>query len=113
MSYKLLLPQTATVSTITDGALTTDRNWTRTETTTSVACRLEQLDTSEPDQRGVGVVAHWRIFLPAGTAVTAADEVTVEGRRFQVVGTPDRVYAARAEHHVEATLLYVADVAQT
>lgn len=113
MTFLGLLPQTAVISTVSDGALDADRNWTRTEGTTSVPCRLQQVDTTEPDQRGVGVETRWRIFLPAGTALTAADEIAVGTRRFQVIGTPDRVYGAATEHHVEALLLYVGDVAET
>lgn len=113
MSYGLLLPQTATIKTISDGSLDADRNWTRTSSTATVPCRLEMLATSEPNDHGIGVEDRWRIFLPLGTALRAADELVVGQRRYQVVGTPEQVYGQRSPHHVEALLLYVGDDEQS
>lgn len=114
MSFLTLLPQTATITTVGNGSLDSDRNFVRTTATgTGVPCRLEMIDTSEPASGGVGVEDRWRIFLPAETVLTAADEITVSPRRYRVLGTPERVFGMSAEHHVEAVLLYVGDVSQT
>lgn len=113
MSFANLLPQTVTISSITDFSLDADRNWVRNSGTSSVRGRLELLDPKEADSGPAAVRDRWRLFLPAGTAITAADEVWCDGRRFQVDGTPNRVWDRTAEHHVEVFLFYVGDVAQT
>lgn len=113
MSLLLLLPHTATIRTLTDGSLDAERNWVRDVTTSTSPARLELVTPKETASAGAVIQDRWRVFLPAGTALTAADEVDCDGRRFQVDGTPNRVFGFGAEHHVEAWLLYVADVAQT
>lgn len=72
-----------------------------------VKCALQQVRRDDASGHGPGFsVTEWRLFLPVGTALTAADEVEVDGQRFQVAGQPWVVHneATGLPHHVEATL---------
>lgn len=112
MTLSSLLPQTVTITTrALAGARNAYGNQTpTTSASTTVQGRLQQMTTTEfVDGRDV-VTDVWRLYLPADTALTAADEVVEGTRRFVVDGTPDIVWGRTAPHHLEATLRYVGDV---
>lgn len=76
-------------------------------TTTEVAtvCELQQVQRSEPPGLDETSSTLWAVFLPAGTQLTTADAIEVEGQVFELVGEPWAVRNPRtgAESHVEAT----------
>lgn len=109
MSFTSLLPQACTIHTLTDGTVDAHRNFVRNVSTVDSPCRLVYKISTEPDA-GAGLLGSWLLFLPAGTAITAASQVLIGLRLFRVDGTPNRVQGARSEHHVEAHLLEVSDV---
>lgn len=112
MSLASLLPQTVTVVRY-DNSTEDDRgNPTRAETSRSdVRGRLEQIRSLERTTGQDTVSDRWRLYLPAGTAIDAGDEVEEGGRTFRVDGTPALIYGAVSVHHIEAILLYLGDVA--
>ena len=82
----------------------------RTETgTDTYRCRLDQRSTVEDGIRRDTVTTLKLLILPAGAVVELGDEVTVDGRRYEVEGDPNRLRAFGREHHVEASLRSVQD----
>lgn len=107
MSLANLLPQTVTISR-PDGALVDNEGnpvAARSTVATSRA-RLQLLASVEQFAQADTVSDRWLCFLPAGVDITAGDEVSDGTTRFVVDGTPNRVFAAAAEHHIEAVLRY-------
>lgn len=72
--------------------------------------RLDQIGTTETTLSQDTVADRWRVFLPAGTVLGAGDVIREGGRNFRVDGTPEIVYGATSPHHVEALLIYTADI---
>lgn len=104
MSLAALLIHTVTISNPSvDGG--TDRYGNPTETATEISskARVEQLKADEEivdrDTRLTG----YRIYLPAGTAVSATSTLTWidEARTLRASGEPNIVYGARGVHHLE------------
>jgi hypothetical protein len=81
-------------------------NEVATETTVDTVCELQQRNRSEPDAAGEFSDADWMLILPAGTEITTADTVTVDGQDYEVVGDPwpARNPRTREPSHVEATV---------
>lgn len=71
----------------------------------SVQARLEQTATSEDLDNRDTSVSTWRVFLPAGTELTAASRIVRgDGTVFQVTGPPVVEQHGRPTDHVEAQL---------
>lgn len=51
--------------------------------------------------------SHWRLFLPAGTDITAQDRWRFDGVDYEVDGDVKHWRVRGAEHHVEARVLKV------
>lgn len=112
MPIEALLTQTGTVRrrgvTGTDGY---GNDVAGTTSTYETPCFLEQTDATEILVDRETYVSSWRLFLPAGSELSAADQFVLDGRGdvFEVVGEPDRLWhpVRRVEHHVEARLTVV------
>lgn len=77
------------------------------ETTVETVAELQQRRRDEPEGQGETSETDWVLFLPAGTALTTADTVTVEPLgTFEVVGDPwpARNPRTRVESHVECSV---------
>lgn len=112
MTFRALLPHSVTIVRYDDSTEDAYGNPVRAETGRSTSPgRLWQVATEEREDGENTVVDRWKVFLPAGTALDAGDELLEGGRRFEVLGTPEQVYAARTVHHIEAQLRYVGAVA--
>lgn len=61
----------------------------------------ESLDLREAD------VARWRCYFAAGTAISTADRVVIDGEEYEVSGPPNRARRPQGHHHVEVELLRV------
>lgn len=113
MLPRTLLPQTLTLVRFSTGAGAEDEYGNPTlveETPVTVRGRLDQIGTTETTLNQDTVSDRWRAFLPAGTVIAAGDVIREGGRNFRVDGTPEVVYAATSPHHVEAPLIYTADI---
>ena len=102
MSLLALLPQTATVSRKTAAGANRYGNTKYTwADAAEYPARLTQLSAEERQDRQV---VEWKITLPAGADITAADRVVVESDTYEVVSDPYHVRAGRRVHHITATL---------
>lgn len=74
----------------------------------TVPCYLSQTARTE-DASGNIEDQTFVAFLPAGTAVGPADQLTVNGAAFEIVGPPAHAYNPRARtvSHIEATVRQV------
>ncbi len=50
------------------------------------------------------IIANARLFLGPESSITGRSEVTVESKRYQVVGKPAEMRTPRGVHHIEANL---------
>lgn len=67
--------------------------------------RLEQSRATEETLDRDTPISDWILYVPAGTAVDAFDRVQdVDGRVFEVVGTPAPQRSPRGPHHIEVRL---------
>jgi head-tail adaptor len=91
----------ATVAGYGDG---TSLDWDTTTKTTTKGW-LDQL-TGLEQQSGTRdtAVSTFKLFLPAGTDVTADDRVTVDDTTFDVEGPPASFWQPYGEHHLEVSL---------
>jgi hypothetical protein len=107
VSLALLLNRPCTI-TRRSGAITTDTYGNEIHALESVqsTCELQQASRSESTERGDVSHRDWRLFLPAGTHVGAADTVTVDGEDFEIVGDPWPARNPRTQtvSHLEATV---------
>lgn len=81
------------------------------EDTVETVCEVQQDTREEPGDQGELSDTRWRAFFPAGTDLSTADSVSVEGLGdFEFVGDPwpARNPRTRQISHVEATLRQVA-----
>lgn len=71
---------------------------------------LQQVQRDEPGGAGELSDTRWLGFFPAGTDLTTADAVVVDGERYELEGDPWPVRNPRTgtESHVEASLCRVA-----
>lgn len=104
MSYAALLAQTVTITTVATGPVDVYGNPTYPTTTTTSLGRLDQVQTVERVNDRDVTVTRDVLFLPADAVVTAKDTVEVDGRTFQVDGTPSKVWGRSAVHHLEVPL---------
>ena len=76
----------------------------------ATAVELQQVRRDEPAGAGEVSDTRWLGFFPAGTDLTTADAVEIEGERYELEGDPWAVRNPRtgAESHVETTLCRVA-----
>lgn len=103
-----LLTRPATLHRTTTGG-TVDEYGNAVEIVQDVAvlCELQQRRRDEPEGQGETSETDWVLFLPAGTALTTADTVTVEPLgTFEVVGDPwpARNPRTQQESHLECSV---------
>ena len=83
-------------------------NSVSTVTEVETVCAIQQRSRDEEESQGELSDTSWLGVFPAGTDLTTADAVDVEGYgRFELVGDPWTVadhLVAGTPHHVEATL---------
>jgi len=107
MSISALLTRPCTVVHRTESGQT-DRygNEIPDETEATTVCEVQQTQRREPGAEGEVSDVLWAGYFPAGTALTTADAIRVEGiGTLEVVGEPWTVRSpAGPAHHVEATL---------
>lgn len=109
MSLDGLLSQTAVITRrILDGNFDRYGNLTTIETTSVVACHLQQSQRSES---GAVQQARWNLWVPADTVVGAADRVTVDSIEYELDGPPWQAVHPRTGEvsHIEATLIEISD----
>jgi hypothetical protein len=72
----------------------------------AVLCELQPRSRKEPDAQGELSQTDWLLILPAGTEVSTADTVTVDGETFEMVGDsgPWRNPRTGVASHVEASV---------
>jgi head-tail adaptor len=70
---------------------------------------LEQVTSTEFLEDRDTIVSAWRVFLPAGTDVTAFDRIKFNGQTFELDGAPWSVYNPRvgSVSHIQANLKVV------
>ena len=103
--YGGLLPQTIAISTYSETAAGPRGVPTPTWTPqAAIRGRLQQTGSTEVTEGQQTTVTDWVLFLPGGTQVKSKDRVVVDSQKYEVVGAPNRVYGATAEHHVEVRL---------
>lgn len=103
-----LLTMSATLRRIDRTTTDAEGNPTSTASTSTVACYVEQRGaTSERQRDHLDVTTTWRVFLPAGTSISADDELVIDGVTYHVDGDPWQVHNPRvgAVSHVEANLV--------
>jgi hypothetical protein len=105
MSIERLLTQPCTITTRTSGGVDENLDPIENETTTQTVCYLEsqpvlrlQENQAERDLTRSNAIC----FLPAGTAITSEDAVTVGPLTYEVIGEPEHVWNPRlaVESHV-------------
>ncbi len=105
MSIARLLTQTATVTRTPSSTADSEGNWAPgTQTATTYACRLQDGESIETFEGANRIVADALLFLPASASINGRDEVTVDAKRYQVVGRPAEMRTPRGIHHIEARL---------
>lgn len=107
MPLSALMNQPVTITTVTDGAVDRYGNPTAdTSVTTDTVGYLEQASGTERGDDDAVEVLRWLLVLPAGTAITADDTVTVDGATFEVAGPPWQVHNPRTglTDHIECAL---------
>lgn len=97
-----------TVDAVTDEATGDDvTTLSEPEADVHATCYFEQTASSETNSdRTQEVVTGFAAFL-AGTTITAADLIVIDGERWSIVGRPNRVQRCGVEHHVECHLQLV------
>ena len=82
-----LMPDTATITTVTGG---TDAGGAPTETTATVTsvAQLVKASGRELSDDALRERGSYRLYLPIGTVISGTSRVTVNGRSFRVVWTP-------------------------
>lgn len=112
MSLDQLL--TTPVTIITPGSMTSTRynsqlpDWTFPDEVDTIGWLTELSTTEVLDGRDT-VLTGWRLFLPAGTTITAVDRVRIDGDTFDVDGQPHSATTPNGEHHIEVNLTRVVD----
>lgn len=100
---------TTTVTIVTPATVTSTRynserpDWDHPSEVDAIGW-LTELSTVEVLDGRDTVVSGWRLFLPAGTAITARDRVRIDGDTFDVDGQPHSATSPAGEHHIEVTL---------
>lgn len=82
----------------------------QTEVLVETTGELQQFERQEPIGQGEFSVAHWTLFLPAGTQIDTSDAVIVGGEEYGVEGEPWLVRNPRtgSDSHLEVTLVRAA-----
>lgn len=107
MTLAALLNQPVTITRRIEGTTKDEfRNVIPDEDTVSTVGELQQRSRSEPGADGETSTADFLLILPAGTDLTTADKVTVDGQDYEVVGDPWRARNPRSQtySHIEATV---------
>lgn len=101
-----LLNRTVTLHTVTVSGSDVYGNPAELVTAVDVVGEVQQASRSDRGDDQHTQDQTWRLFLPAGTALTGWDRVTVDGAEYEVEGPPWPVVNARTgvASHVEATL---------
>lgn len=111
MTLAALLNQPVTITRRLRGA-STDRfgNEIPDEQFETTVGELQQRQSTEPAGEGETAASDFLLILPAGTDLTTADIVTVDGQDYQVTGDPWRARNPRTQtySHVQATVRRVA-----
>lgn len=88
------------------GDVDEDNNEIPGETPVETLCNLQQVRRDEPASEGELSVTAWNCYFPAGTELTTADAVEIEGHLYELAGDPwDANQGSAAVNHVEATLV--------
>lgn len=81
-----------------------------TATVRATRCRLVRTSTNTPDPNTDGLlVSTLAVYLPAGTGVTDADTLTVDGDTYQVIGAPEILAGVYGGGYEKATVRLVQD----
>lgn len=74
--------------------------------TIDTTCDLQQVRTTEPEQAGETSVSTWDLLLPHGTSLDTSDAVVVNGKTYELVGSPWFADTGSTRvNHVEATVV--------
>lgn len=84
-SVTILTPATTTNR---YGRTTVDPDWGNATSTVVEGCLFAPTSTSEDNDGRTAVVTGARLYLPTGTAITAADRVTIRGTTYELDGDP-------------------------
>jgi hypothetical protein len=76
------------------------------EASTETVCELQQAQAFESESEDQVSDNRWRLFLPFGTEIAAADTVTIAGEDYEVLGEPwpARNPRTQAGSHIEVTV---------
>ena len=107
MSIARMLTQTATITDTPKGSTDAEGNWVPgpgPPATSTEPCRLQHGTSEEVFVGADRIIADALLFLGPATAITGRSEVTVDGKRYQVVGRPAELRTPRGVHHLEVHL---------
>ena len=105
MSLSRMLTQTATITDTPKGTTDDEGNWVPGAAATSTEpCRLQDGTSLEVFEGTNSIIADGLLFLGPAAAITGRSEVTVDGKRYQVVGRPAEMRTPRGVHHLEVKL---------
>ena len=81
-----------------------------TATVRATRCRLVRTATDTPDPNTDGLlVSTLAVYVPAGTGLTDADTLTVDGDTYQVLGAPELLTGVYGGGYEKATVRLVQD----
>lgn len=105
-----LMQLTATIAHAADGTPDEYNDATVTYSTVTARCWLQQTQRSEQTAAGQIETETWSLYLPAGTTIDPADQVTIDAVTYELTGPPwPAVNARTGQHsHIEATIRRVA-----
>lgn len=81
-----LLTTPCQIVTVVAGSLDEYGDATRTSSTASTTCHLQQDQSSE--QGGVIEQSRWRVYLPASVSLSGADHLVINGDSYNLTGDP-------------------------
>jgi hypothetical protein len=102
-----LLAQQVTITTVTAGSRDAYGRPSQSVTSTTVAGRIDQQQTTERVGDQDVVSTRFVLYLDPTVTIHPQDRVTVGGITYQVDGEPWAVQGARAVHHLEVPLRLV------
>ena len=105
MSFARMLTQTATITDTPKGTADDEGNWVPGAAETSTQpCRLQDGVSEEVFVGADRIIADALLFLGPNAAITGRSEVTVDAKRYQVVGRPAEMRTPLGIHHLEVKL---------
>lgn len=83
-------------------------DWNQPPAELDLACEFQPTSSTESVDNQERTETYWRVFLPAGADITAADRWRFYGVDYEVDGEVERHRRAGREHHVELVVTRVA-----